>query len=354
MPVLNNSINRYRSMSQSLMDRADEMDNQTPDYTPFQNLAKTRKSMGDAAMLNALAAQFAGEKFAPLQGQYLKRAMAAQEPVNIGNYGFVGNDGQVVIDPMYQREKTVDNLRRRAISLEQLATSAETNAERIAARAQQDAVMNEIRMMNAQTQRMMAEGRYGDNEQQAPVPATGQKMTPQIITPATKADEAVGLEGAFLNFWNKAGDAIGLSSADSPNRVATERLDALANMTQIDMQDAVPGRPSNYLLQMLEKQAVRPNQIFMGESGAQARAEATLSILERGISDYAEILNNRGAYDKDTVSKAGRTYRRLSDLKANYEQLLTNLKGNEAQSGQPQANDEIEALVQKYRTPSPK
>lgn len=343
-PAVNaDPIERYRIMGNDLMAQADAMDAEKPDYSLFQKYAAQQRRQGDASMLNALAAQFAGDDFAPVQAQYLKRAMAAQEPVKIGNYGYVGADGEVVIDPMHQREKTIDNLRRRAIQLETLASNAETARERIAAQRAQQEIMNEIRLMNAQTQRIMVEGRYGDKTPMQPVPVEGEAMKPQIITPGTQVDEAVGLEGAWLNFWNKAGDAIGLSSADSPNRVATERLEALANMTQIDMQDAVPGRPSNYLLQMLEKQTVRPNQVFMGEAGAQSRAEATLAIINRGISDYAEIINNPNRYSKDDVAKAVRTYRRLSDLKANYDQLL---KGFGDESAAP--SDEVDALVQQY------
>jgi hypothetical protein len=348
MAALNNAINRYRSMSQSLMDRADEMDNQTPDYSAFQNLAKTRKSMGDSAMLNALAAQFAGEKFAPLQGQYLKRAMAAQEPVNIGNYGFVGNDGQVVIDPMYQREKTVDNLRRRAISLEQLASSAETNAERIAARAQQDQVMNEIRMMNAQTQRMMAEGRYGNQAAPPAVSVSGTNAQPKIITPEVQPGEALGLKGVWQSGINKIADALGAGNPQDPNKVATDRLEALGNQTQLYLQDAVPGRPSNYLLQMLEKQAVRPNQIFMGEAGAQTRAQSTIAVIDTGLSDLARIINNPSSYSKDDVAKATDGYNRLSQLKSEYTALLGGFNRDAAPS------DEVDALVQQYLNPSPK
>jgi len=329
---LNNSIARYRQMGADLMTRADELDQQEADYSAFQKLARDRQAQGQSSMLNALAAQFAGERFQPIQAQYLKRAMAAQEPVNIGNRGFVGADGQVVIDPIFQREKTVDNLRRRAISLEQLATSAETNAEREQARREQNAIMNEIRRMgadtarmNAETQRMFAQSRQGNAAGGEQYDLTGSPQQARLITPEVQPDEALGLYGAAFSVWDKAADAIGARDPNAPTKVATERLESLSNQTQLYLQDAVPGRPSNYLLQMMEKQAIRPNQLFLGRAGAGARAEATKAIIETGLSDLARILNNPQGYSSNDIAKARDSYNRLSILRAEYDALSSAL-----------------------------
>jgi len=329
---LNNSIARYRQMGADLMTRADELDQQEADYSAFQKLARDRQAQGQSSMLNALAAQFAGERFQPIQAQYLKRAMAAQEPVNIGNRGFVGADGQVVIDPMFQREKTVDNLRRRAISLEQLATSAETNAEREQARREQNAVINEIRRMgadtarmNAETQRMFAESRQGNAAGGEQYSASGASVAPKIITPEVQPDEALGLYGAAFGTWDKLADAFGAGDPNAPTRVATERLETLGNMTQIYLQDAVPGRASNYLLQMMEKETVRPNQLTMGKAGAAASAESTKAIIETGLNDLARILNYPQGYSNSDIAKARNSYSKLSSLKAEYDALSSAL-----------------------------
>lgn len=335
-------ITRYRTMGSDLMAQADAMDAEKPDYSLFQKYAAQQRKQGDASMLNALAAQFAGDDFAPVQAQYLKRAMAAQEPVKIGNYGYVGADGEVVVDPMYQREKTVDNLRRRAIQLETLASNAETARERIAAQRAQQEVMNEIRLMNAQTQRMMVEGRYGDGTPAQQVSVAGANSTPKIITPEVQPGEAVGFKGMWQSNINKLADAFGAGNPQDPNKVATDRLEALGNQTQLYLQDAVPGRPSNYLLQMLEKQAVRPNQLFMGEAGAQTRAQSTIAVIDTGLSDLARIINNPSGYSKNDLAQARDGYNRLSQLKAEYNALLGGF------GGQAPAGDEVDALVQQY------
>lgn len=329
---LNNSIARYRQMGADLMGRADELDQQEPNYSAFQRLARDRQAQGQSSMLNALAAQFAGERFQPIQAQYLKRAMAAQEPVNIGNRGFVGEDGQVVIDPMYQREKTIDNLRRRAVDLERLATNAETAAEREAARREQNTLMNEFRKMqadtarmNAETQRMFAQSRQGNAAGGQEYSVSGAPATPRIITPEVQPDEALGLYGAAFSTWDKVADAIGAGDPNAPTKVATERLETLGNQTQLYLQDAVPGRPSNYLLQMMERQVIRPNQLGLGKSGAASRADSTRAVIETGLSDLARILNNPQGYSSSDISKARDSYSRLSILKAEYDALSSAL-----------------------------
>lgn len=70
---------------------------QEDDYTEAQELMRRRSAEGQDAMLNALAAGYAGQRFQPVQAMYLKRAMAAQEPMRVGN-ATVNPDGTVVPD----------------------------------------------------------------------------------------------------------------------------------------------------------------------------------------------------------------------------------------------------------------
>ena len=73
------------------------------DVAALNEFAQQRAQQGDSAMLNALAAQFAGENFQPVQAQYLRRAMAAQDPMKVGNYGTIAG-GRFVADPYAQRD----------------------------------------------------------------------------------------------------------------------------------------------------------------------------------------------------------------------------------------------------------
>ena len=73
------------------------------DPAPFIEEARRQRESGNAATLNALAAQFAGQDFQPVQGMMLKRAMAARDPVQVGNAGYVNDRGQFIKTPGYEQ-----------------------------------------------------------------------------------------------------------------------------------------------------------------------------------------------------------------------------------------------------------
>lgn len=89
----------------------DAIDTNDVDTSALQAFAQRQGQAGQAAMLNALAAQYAGEQFAPVQGQFLKRALAAQEPMKIGQ-GMLTPDGQYVKDPFAARDTRRASLER--------------------------------------------------------------------------------------------------------------------------------------------------------------------------------------------------------------------------------------------------
>lgn len=98
----------------------------------YQSYLDKEESGGDGAMLNAMAAQFAGEGFQPLQAQFLKKAMGAEEAMG----------------------KRAEFLMRQAQAYQNIAETAATKREALAAQAAQNQVLNEIRLMNAHTARM--------------------------------------------------------------------------------------------------------------------------------------------------------------------------------------------------------
>jgi len=81
------------------------------DYTAASDFARQRSLQGEDAMLNAIAASVAGRRFEPLQGAFLKRALAAQDPMKVGT-ATIGPDGTVLRDPSAGREREADRLLR--------------------------------------------------------------------------------------------------------------------------------------------------------------------------------------------------------------------------------------------------
>lgn len=149
------AVGGYRQKAAEFSRQATEAMGQEPDMTAAQNYMRQRAEQGDMAMLNALAAQFAGERFEPIQAKYLKRAAAAREPMKVGR-GMVTPDGQFIRDEGAAQDQRVQLLLQQAKAYEQMALTAETTQERLAAQRAQNEIMNQLRLFTAQTGRMNA------------------------------------------------------------------------------------------------------------------------------------------------------------------------------------------------------
>jgi hypothetical protein len=158
--ALPNAIESLRSRAGDLYKQGSDLYNSDPDMTQMQEFAKQRGQQGDRSMLTALAAQFAGESFAPLQEQMLKKSAASSEPMKFGA-GMLSPEGKYIKDPFAAQDKKAEFLLSQAKMYEQLATTAETKQAEQAYRAKQDMFMNELRSMNAQTSRMNVMGGAG-------------------------------------------------------------------------------------------------------------------------------------------------------------------------------------------------
>lgn len=150
--VLPNAVDSYRTQSKELSDRAFAAMDAPVDYSAMQQMARDRSAQGESAMLNALAAQFAGEQFAPVQQQFLKKAAAAREPIKMAG-GLITPEGNFVKDPEAARDKEVNMLLQRSAELSRIAETAETARERIAAQRAQNELQNQLRLMGIDMQR---------------------------------------------------------------------------------------------------------------------------------------------------------------------------------------------------------
>jgi len=146
-----NPIEGYRSRAAELYGQGSELYNREPDMSAIEEFARARSQSGNAAMLNALAAQFAGEQFQPVQAQYLKRAAAAQDPIKFGS-GMMTPDGKFIRDPESLQNKRAEFLMQQARAYEQLAQTAQSAQERAQALAMQNQIANEMRMLGLQIQ----------------------------------------------------------------------------------------------------------------------------------------------------------------------------------------------------------
>lgn len=145
MATLPNSIDAYRTRAANLYQQGADMYNSALD---------AQEGQGEGAMLNALAAQYAGENFQPLQAQFLKKAMGAEDT----------------------KSKRAEFLMSQAKAYEQIAQSADTARERMAAEQQYRSIMAGIAGMNAQTNRMRAEQGAGGHFTQSGYTPDGKQL----------------------------------------------------------------------------------------------------------------------------------------------------------------------------------
>lgn len=139
--------NALRSRALSLRDRVSELEGQEPDITGAINYAKQQGEQGNMAMMNALAAQYAGDGFAPLQQAFSKRAEASRSPLKFGSV-MVTPEGEVIRDTFADRDRRIASLERQADAAERLAaTTDEAQARRL-----------ETERRNREQERMAQEG----------------------------------------------------------------------------------------------------------------------------------------------------------------------------------------------------
>ncbi|NBS94289.1 MAG: hypothetical protein EBS91_10905, partial [Betaproteobacteria bacterium] len=144
--MLPNTLETLRGRAANMYDRATQLMGQPLDYSGIQAFAKQRGQEGEQAMLNALAAQYAGEQFQPLQQQFMKTAAGSKEPIKMGG-GMITGAGQFIKDPEAAQDKEVALLLNQAKTYEQMAQTAETARERIEAQRKHDQTMEQLRVM---------------------------------------------------------------------------------------------------------------------------------------------------------------------------------------------------------------
>lgn len=125
------------------------------DYTAMQDYAKQRTKQGQHSLLLALAAQTAGQEFAPIGGAYLKQAMEARTPLKTAT-GIIDDMGQHIEDPQAKAEQRIKLAQARMAKAQQVLQSNATAEEKAAAQAESNALRREIAAGNNALRQMTA------------------------------------------------------------------------------------------------------------------------------------------------------------------------------------------------------
>lgn len=273
--VLPNSIAALRGRAADLYKQGSDMFNAEPDMTALQDFARQRGEQGGNAMLNALAAQFAGEQFQPVQEQLLKKAQLASEPVKVGG-GMITADGKYIKDPFALQDKKAEFLLQQARMYETLAQTAETKDQEAAARLAQNEINNQLRAMGLQIQAMNAQTARAAVGPGGRAPAgyqwtTGQDGAPALtFIPGGPGDPKVKAEGGPVteDMRKSAGYAFRMDNAlrlitqltgknpaaDTPNLIPTlaGKIPVIGDTAQTILTDANRQRVENAQLDALD------------------------------------------------------------------------------------------------------
>ena len=124
--------------------RRAELEDRQPDMAAMQEFARRQGEMGQNALLNAIAAQYAGEAFQPLQAKFLKQAEAAQQPIRVGS-GILTPSGEFIRDAEADQSRRLENVTRRLDLAMRGAQRQEEFQQELARRTEADRVNQELR-----------------------------------------------------------------------------------------------------------------------------------------------------------------------------------------------------------------
>lgn len=296
--MLPNSIQALRGRAADLYQQGNEMFSADPDTSSLQDFARQRGQQGNAAMLNALAAQFAGESFQPVQEQLLKKAQIATEPMKMGN-GIITAEGNYIKDPFAAQDKKAEFLLQQARMYETLATTAENKQQEAAYKAERDREMMAYRQLmagiaqqNATTARMTA----GNNQNKAPAGyqwATGADGSPTLaFIPGGPADPKSKVNAMPSEDERKAaGYALRIQQG----------LDTISGVTK-ETPSAVSQGPVQYGVSKVPLVGNMASNIITPE--ARQRVEAA----QLDMLDAALTLNTGAAYTKEQLQGLTKSY----------------------------------------------
>jgi len=125
------------------------------DYTAMQNYARERAQGGQKSLLLHLAAQTAGKEYEPIGGAYLKRAMAARDPLKTAT-GFIDETGQHIEDPQAQAEQRMKFAQAKIARAEQILQSNAAAEEKAEAQRQMIEARKEMLAMTQGLQASIA------------------------------------------------------------------------------------------------------------------------------------------------------------------------------------------------------
>jgi hypothetical protein len=135
---------------------------------------------------------------------------------------------------------------------------------------------------------------------------------------------ATGAPGLIAETANLVADLFGGRNLPAPERAAgAQALRNLDTRTRMFLQSAIPGRPSNYLMEMIGGLTVSPAEIRLGPERATERVQQTSRFLEQTVRELEEIAGGQGTgrFTRQDIGEANRVLVSLRPLLNDYRTL---------------------------------
>jgi hypothetical protein len=160
--------------------------------------------------------------------------------------------------------------------------------------------------------------------------------------PTTGADYrgATGAPGFVAEAANTIVDLFGGRALPAPEAArAAQALQNLDTRTRMFLQSAIPGRPSNYLMEMIGGLTVSPATLSLGPERSRERVQQTTRFLEATMSELENISRSRGTgqFTQQQIADANLTLNNLRSLLTDYRQLEEAFESGRAATPAPRA-----------------
>lgn len=196
----------------------------------------------------------------------------------------------------------------------------------------------------------MATGKVSGPEAQQPAgepsPAPTSSLSPDV-------DYSKGTGVGGLAAWG-ANTIMDIAGGKLPFPEAERASQGLTNLqvrTQTGLQSAIPGRPSNYLMERLDRLAVSPNSILTGDRRAFERLRQTQSMLKEEVERMdRDILKNPSGFTPKQVAETRANKSQIESILRDYDVVVGSFENAEkAKAGKGVIDDATRALIDKYK-----
>lgn len=193
----------------------------------------------------------------------------------------------------------------------------------------------------------------------AGAPATPAAPAASAVAPTTVPDDvdytsALGGEGLVGLVANTVVDLFGGKLPAPEAERASQALTNLQVRTQAVLQNSIPGRPSNYLMQQFERLTVTPGSLTQGPARARERLGQTRDLIRRAIEESQAVIDNKQNFSPAQLTKARENILSYESLLRDYETILQSFDGEgviDLRNEQPLWSPEIAALIEGHGQP---